>query len=341
MKTSLLLILLLAPAALAEQPNREIFPSDYKPVPCAAKFSTCQSFTDVSFESAASAFLLRNLESKWSDAHREELTAMIQPYCPKRATCMASPGRVWWFCNDVYSQELRSACDAKFPGSSHDNEQCHAWVDVYSLGVDQHGKAPWEQAQKCMKDSSPATTAPGKMEWWLVPAVIPADYKGSIQLYAIDMETHVPVQAEMTFGDQIIYASDPPSGKPTAYYPFKWPRKLVRVPNAEGHTDVVPATMTITAPGYETITMLVPTVVPTMIVKMSPAADKLRRGKNSVTVAAIDAITGKSVEAQVYVGSETIGFTNQPIELIIARRGKLPKLWVRSPFAAYSDVVVK
>lgn len=341
MKTFSALLLLLAPVTFAEPPKREIFPSGYTPVPCAAKFSACESFTDVSFESAAFAFLLRTLESKWSDAHRADLTAMIQPYCVKRATCLASPGRLWWFCNDVYAQELRSACDAKFPGSTHDNQQCHTWVDVYATGVDQHGKAQWEEAQKCMKASPPPSPALRKMEWWMLPDVIAPDYKGPIRLYAIDTETRVPVEAEISFEGQNIFATDPPSGKPTTYYPFQWPRKLVRVPNGDGHTDVVPPAMTIAAPGYETVTTPVPTAVPKMIVKMVPPAEKLRRGKNNITVTAIDAITGKPVEAQVYGGSETIGFTNQPIEITIEKRAKRPEIWVRSPFGAYSDVVVK
>ncbi|HEY3056932.1 MAG TPA: hypothetical protein VGK31_13485 [Thermoanaerobaculia bacterium] len=334
MKKIPLALLLFASTAFAQ---REIFPSDYKPSPCAPE-NACESFTEVKFSSAAFKFLLRTLEVAWDDEHRDELTAMVQPYCIKRATCMATPGNIWWFCNDVFAQEIRSACDRKYPPKAqpHDNEQCHTWVDVYSAGVDQHPKTDWEAAQRCAK-TTPATTV-RKMEWWSVPPAIPIDYKGVIQVYTIDSETHVPVQADIRFEDQTIYTQDSPTGKPITYYQFKWPRKLVRTPNAQGHTDVVPTMMTMSAAGYEPVQMRVPTVVPKIVVSMSPSVDKLKRGRNTVTVTATDAATKKPVEAQVYVGDATAGFTNQPIEITVSR--KRPEIWIRSPFDAYSDVVV-
>jgi hypothetical protein len=330
-------ILLFASTAFAQQ--RELFPSDYKPSPCAPE-NACESFTDVDYSSAAFKFLLRTLEVAWDDQHHDELTAMVQPYCMKRATCMATPGNIWWFCNDVFAQEIRGACDKKYPQKTlpHDNEQCRTWVDVYSTGVDQHGKGDWVTAQQCAKMKTTPSATVRKMEWWSVPPAIPVDYKGVIQVFAIDSETHVPVQADISFEEQTIYTPDSPTGKPITYYQFKWPRKLVRVPNAEGHSDIVPTMMTIAAPGYEPVQMRVPTVVPKIVVSMSPSADKLRRGRNTVTVTAKDSITGKPVEAQVYLGDETAGFTNQTIEITMPK--KRPEIWVRSPFDAYGDVVV-
>ncbi|MGZ8852967.1 MAG: hypothetical protein ACXW2X_06185 [Thermoanaerobaculia bacterium] len=338
MKKTTLVLLLLAPTSFAQQPPREIFPSDYKPSPCAPT-EVCQSFTNINFESAAASFLMRTLDSKWSDEHRDDLKRMIPPYCLKRATCMGSPGRQRWFCNEVFAQELRLGCDAEFDGKTqaHDNEQCHTWVDVFSAGVDPRGSADWKVAQQCAKEKAGAQSAPRRMEWWMVPATIPLDYKGYLRLYAIDAETHIPVPTQVEFEGQTVYATSTPTGKPTAYYPFQWPRLLARAPNAQGHTDVIPTMMTLTAEGYETIKVRVPTPVPQMTVTMSPS--KLHAGTNIITVTATDAATGKPVEGQVYAGEETIGFTNQPIEIKAGKGRKRPEIWVRSPFDVYSDVV--
>jgi len=64
----------------------------------------------------------------------------------------------------------------------------------------------------------------------------------------------------------------------------------------------------------------------------------LVRNKTGFTVTATDSLTGKPAEAQVYMGDATVGFTNQPIAKTIGK--KHPEIWVRSPFDAYSDVVV-
>ncbi len=320
-------MLLLATTASAQQ--RPIFPSDYKPSPCAPQ-NVCESFTQVDFPSAAFKFLLRNLEPAWDDQHRHELRAAVQPYCTKRATCMATPGNMWWFCNDVFAQEIRPICDAKFK-DPHNNEQCHTWIDTYANGVDQRGRADWQAAQACAKEKIAPTTTPKHFVWWSVPETIAVDYTGPIQVFTIDSETHVPVQAGLTFEGQIFYTNDPPTGRPTSYYVFNWPRKLVRVPNAQGHTDVVPPTMIISAAGYEAVRVPVPTIVPKMLASM-------KRSGKTITVTATDSITGKPVEGQVYLGEQTIGFTNRPIELPAKSKGEI---WVRSPFDAYSDVVVR
>ena len=341
MKTAAFLILITSTAFAQQHPYNEIYPSDYTPSPCASR-AACESFTQISFEGAAAAFMMRDLDPKWNDAHRDELLESTKPYCVKRATCNSSPGRIWWFCNDIFGQELRATCDVRFDPKTraNDNTQCHTWMDTYANGVDQRGSADWKQSQECLKRIPPAGTAARQMDWWSKPAMIPADYNnGPIQIYAVDRETHVPVEADISFEGQIVHGTDAPTGNPTTYYVMKWPRRLVRVPNAEGHTDVVPVNMTITAPGYETVTTRVPTIVPKMIVSITPASPAWRRGINKITVNATDSLTGKAVEAQVFAGPQTLGFTNKPLDLKVEKKGRHPEVWVYSPFDAYGDVV--
>src|ERR1700716_1528174 len=141
MKKLQIALLLFASSVFTQQPTHELFPSDYKASPCAPE-NASESFDDISFSSAAFKFLLRTLDVKWIEEHHDEMLALMQPYCAKRATCLATPGNVWWFCNDVFSQEIRVACDKKYSQKTqpHDSESCHTWVDTFMIGVDQHGK---------------------------------------------------------------------------------------------------------------------------------------------------------------------------------------------------------
>lgn len=339
-QTLVVALLLFATAALAVDAPREIFPSDYEPHICAPQ-DVCQSFTNISFAAAASHFLLRSMDSAWVDGHRDEMMKFIGPHCTKRATCMASPGREFWFCNDVFAQELRNECRSRYPDSGathHDFEQCLTFVDTYSAGVDQRGSADWKAAQACAAKSGVAPAGPGKMEWWSVPAVIGPGYRGDIQIFTIDTLTHVPVGAEINIDGQTVYSTDAPTGRAYTYYLFKWPRRLKRVQRADGHSDVIAPPMTLTAAGYETLTATVPTNVPKMVVSLFPK--KLRKGRNTVKITTVDEGTGAPVEAQVMYGESTAGATNQPIKLEIPRDGKHPDIWVTSPFNTYSDVVV-
>lgn len=341
MRKLAVVLLFTASAAVAQQPQQphsELFPSDFKQNACGQGIS-CESFTDVDMVTAAFKFLFRNLDLEWNRAHRAELLTMMQPYCVKRATCMATPGNEWWFCNDVWVQEVRGQCDVKYPvaTAATDNEQCHTWIDTYASGVDQRGSADAKKAQECTKREVPASTTLRKLEWWSKPAVIPVQYDKQIQIFTIDRETHVPVQASITVEGQNLFSTESPVGRPTSYYPFPWPRQLHREPNAQGHSDVVAPMMTISAPGYESVNARVPTSVPKMIVSVRPA--RLKTGVNRVTVSATDEQTGKPVEAQVYYGQQTVGFANQPIEITVPAR-KRAEIWVRSPYGAYSDAVV-
>jgi hypothetical protein len=92
----------------------------------------------------------------------------------------------------------------------------------------------------------------------------------------------------------------------------------------------------IEAPGYRVESFRVPVEVPVMKVTMKPA--KLKRGKNSVTITAIDSITGKPVEARVMAGEIVAGKTNAPFQLEIS--GKRPEIWITNLYDRYSDVVV-
>ena len=129
----------------------------------------------------------------------------------------------------------------------------------------------------------------------------------------------------------------PASGLPQSGYAWKWPRKLVRVPNAQGHTDVVPPNVTITAAGYDPIIVQMPAAITKVNASIAP--EKLRAGANRVTVTVTDASTGKPVEGQVYLGEQTVGFANKPFELTLPA-GKHRDVWVKSPYGAYSDLVV-
>lgn len=340
MKKLAIVLLFAATAAMAQQqqPHSELFPSDYTPNPCGRGVS-CESFTDVDMVTAAFTFLIQNLDPEWNRSHREELLQMMQPYCTKRATCMATPGNEWWFCNDVWVQELRQQCDVKYPvaTAATDNGQCHTWIDTYATGTDQHGSADWKKAQECAKRDATPSTALRKLEWWSKPAVIPVKYDQQIQIFTIDSATHIPIQATITVEGQNLFSPESPLGRPTSYYPFSWPRQLHREPNAEGHTDVVAPMMTISAPGFEPVKARIPTSVPKMKASIAPA--KLKTGVNTITVTTTDEQTGKPVEAQVYYGAQTVGFANQPVRITIPAK-KRADIWVRSPYAAYSDVVV-
>ncbi len=335
MRKLAILLLFTASAAFAQTPH-ELYPSDYKPRPCTEGIS-CATFVDVDFASAAFKFLLRELRPDWLVKHDAEMREFVKPYCAKRATCMTYPGNEWWFCNDVFASELRQACDSKFTPKSDDNTQCHTWVDTYSAGVDQRGSTDWKKAQACAKNLPPVTG--GKLEWWSSPAVIPMDYKGDIRIYTIDAATHIPVMTNFTIGDQIIYSTDTPTGRLVSYYTFKWPRKLVRIPNAQGLTDVIAPNITMTAAGHDSVVVPMPTAVQKVNVSMSPSAEKLHAGTNKVTVTVTDAATGKPAEGQVYLGDVTVGFANQPFDLTLPS-GKRPDLWVKSPYDAYSDAVL-
>jgi hypothetical protein len=97
---------------------------------------------------------------------------------------------------------------------------------------------------------------------------------------------------------------------PATIYPFDYKPKFKRVPNAAGHTDLLPATVTVTAPNYPESKFVLNAEVPKMTVTMTPA--KLRGGKNVITVEAKDVGTGKPVEARVMSGADRSATPTRP-----------------------------
>jgi hypothetical protein len=341
-------LLFLATSALAFDPPlpspRPIFPDDYKPQPCAP--IECKSFELAYLHSSAARFLgLNQASSQWFADHEDELVKAFEPYCAKRNTCIATPGNAHMYCDDTVSQMARDMCNQCYPKEKglHDWEQCNAWLEAYMLGMTQNSLQPWRDAQECSKQKAAGTMHDKPMDLWIVPDKIPADYNGWITFYAIDPDTHVPVFGHITFegqGEPPIYAPSNPTGETATTYPFKAKFKLVRVPNAEGHTDVIPPLVTVKNDYYPTLTFRLPMPLSKMIVEMKPGPDKLHTGENTVTFFAHDSETGKPVEARIVVGGRQVGDTNLPIILVKKKHEKLPEIWATSLYDRYSDVVV-
>ncbi|MEO8035980.1 MAG: hypothetical protein ABI837_16195 [Acidobacteriota bacterium] len=342
MKSRLLSLLLplAVSAALASDPApMQPFPDDYTPSPCAQP--SCQSFERSAMSQAAGTFLGLPLEGKWVAAHGDEMATLVGPACRKQATCQATPGNNTMFCNDIVVSEIRDVCDKRFPlnANRHDHEQCQAYVETFALGVDQKDKASYEAAQACATRTPPTQKSKPPLVW-MKPASFGPDYQGSLIIYAIDPDTHVPVQSTVSIGGQILYAPSNPAGNLQAYYPFTWPLRYDRVQNAAGHVDLVPPTVTVTADHYPPVIFKMPVAVPGLKLQLVPPATQLHPGKNTVTVFAADSVTGKPVELRVMFGGEIAGPSNSPIELQIERKAKRPEIWVTSLFKRYSDAVI-
>src|SRR5712691_11645558 len=155
-RTAAALLFLLAATVVAAQQPRETFPSDFTPHPCAPE-NSFQSFAYDDLPSAASSYLGLHLDSAWLQAHYEEMLKLFAPAGRKHATCLASPGRNFLFCDDIISTDLRQACAKHFPRASspRDWEQCEMFMEVFALGVDRHAKAIWTKAQACTKEKTP------------------------------------------------------------------------------------------------------------------------------------------------------------------------------------------
>jgi hypothetical protein len=114
----------------------------------------------------------------------------------------------------------------------------------------------------------------------------------------------------------------------------------MRVPNADGHRDIGAPTVTLNATGYKPLTIPIEMDVPKAIVEMSPAADQLKPGMNTITVTARDAATGEPAELRVMVGDRVLGNVNQPLQFEWPQGQKRPEIWVTSLYDQYSDAVV-
>jgi len=327
----LFLALTLGAAPLFAQ-SHDFTPDTFPVSPCAPA-NSCQSFSDSEIVSAAFKFYGLQLDMRWIIDHRAAVLKELDAACKRHATCLATPGSTFWFCDDVLAFEAHKVCPKVFPN----DDQCKAYVETWLLGVDLRAKELIQTAQKCA-GNSPAPQRSKPLEVWMNPEVLPPHFKGKLTFYARDPDTHLPVYAKFTFDNQVVYAPSNPEGLPATIYPFDYTPKFKREPNAVGHTNVVPATVTVTAPNYPTSTFQLPADVPKMIVTMKPNA--LHGGKNIITIEARDAKTGKPVEARVMLGGDVIGETNTPITLQLNRKAQHPEIWITSLFNIYSDSVV-
>jgi hypothetical protein len=329
------LLFLLAPALLGQPAERKWFPDDYKTSPCAMPDKVCKSFNK-SQQSAIASERGYDIGQEWVDKHWDELMADIGPICNKIATCFATPGNDYLFCNDVTLDETLAKCSRYT--DPEDSKRCIWFLNVFMHGHDRKSLPEWEEMQACAKEH-PGDGKERTMETWLEPATFGPDFKGKWVIHALDSETRVPIQAHLRIQSKdTIYDEDVPDGTPTANYPVKWKPKLWRVPNANGHRDVVAPQVFIEKEGYRTETITFPLDVPSMTVEMVPAT--LKRGKNTITISAKDTTTGEPVEARVMGGQTVLGKTNVPFELEIAKGEKRPEIWVTSLYDRYSDVVV-
>ena len=327
-----LALLLSATPLLAQQ--HDLFPPSFTTSPCAAA-NSCETFTDSELPSSAFSFYGLKLDMHWVEMHRDEVLKAMEHACKRHATCLATPGNTYWFCDDVLTTEVHALAKNMFPGDN----QFKNFIEVWLLGIDIKAKAKWDVAQKCARSLPPQQhTKP--LEIWMSPPVLPPNYKGKVTFYALDPDTHLPVLTNFAFEGQIVYATANPAGLPATVYPFDYTVRYKRVPNAEGHRDVVAPIMTATAEGYPTVKFPLAAEIPKMIVEMKPPPDKLHRGKNTFAIEAHDATTGKPVEARVMMGDDPIGETNAPITVELNRKLEHPEIWVTSLFDRYSDVVV-
>ena len=336
MPRTLAILLLLATPLLAQ--DRKPFPDDYVPSPCAETAQVCQTFRQSQFASIAAKRGF-DLGQEWVDAHWNEFQEELAPSCRKIASCFAA-NNSFTFCNDVLFPEAYATACEKYEEGSPDHRKCWQFITMFLFGHDRTSRGPWEQIRACGKEQ--AGTAERTLDYWMKPATLAPDYVGDFRIYTIDSETHVPIYSRLVFDVKPqIYASNAPDGLPTSFYLVPWQGKLTRVPNADGHRDVVAPEVRIEAEGYKTITFRLPMEVPKLNVSMSPEPSKLKRGKNTVTITATDASTGKPVEARVMMGTHTVlGKTNVPFELELAKGQKRGEIWVTSLFDRYSDVVV-
>lgn len=336
-KLVLTIALFAATAALAQNaptPPVDPFPDDYQRSPCAPD-NVCQSFERGRIMTAGHSFLGYSISDEWLDRHYDELLAYFKPLCAKAGTCYTLMGSTFQWCNDLLMPDLRAACN-RFEKGTWDWSQCTQFVDIWALGRDQRTLQAWKDAQACAAKTHPFQARSKPPIVWMVPAKLPPGFKDYIRIFAVDPDTHTPVPARITVEKQTIYAPTNATGMLWTYYPWKWPIKFNRAPNAQGHRDVVAPMVTIAPDGYPSVTFRMPYDLPKMNVAMTPAT--LKSGKNTVTVTAVDAATGAPVELRIMYGEEIAGESNKPFTLTV--KGKRRELWATSLFGLYSDVVI-
>src|SRR5687767_8095336 len=242
MKKTLVILLLAATGALANG-RREVFPAEYTPHPCAPAVA-CNTIPQGQFINTAALKGLA-IDSDWLDANWNRMLDQTRPVCAKLGACFATEGNLSIFCVDLLRPEIISTCE-RFPEDSKDFEQCSMFMQIFAIGIDLRDKQIWKNAQACAAEKTPRTEE-RTMEVWLEPADF-ATYKGSFRVYAIDTETQVPVMALVSIPETTLRAGAP-GGKPYTAYDIKWAPKFVRVPNGDGHTDLVAPIITVSANG--------------------------------------------------------------------------------------------
>jgi hypothetical protein len=334
-RTFAALLILAAPALHAITP--QIFPDDYKPSACAAKDACTTMDRSAMNNFGARAQGYTNMRETWINAHIAKLQEEIKPYCAKLATCYGTLGNTNMFCDDVVLTQMMSVCD-QWPQKSDDHDQCFLLMRTYASGIDQAGYPAWVEAQACAKAN--ATPGTRQMEIIVTPKTLPLDFDGKLVIYALDKETRVPLRAIINVDGEILYARDAPDGITTTSYALPWKASLRKVTRADGHSDIVPPKVTVTREGYETVTFPMPLDVRPMVASMTPAPASLKRGKNMITVTAIDSKTGKPIDARVMIGQRDVAEAGKPFEIDLKKGEKREEIWVRSSFERYSDVVV-
>lgn len=325
-------------------------PADFTPSPCAPENACQSSYERSSLPSAAFALFGLTLDAGWIEQHADTVIAAMGLACRRRATCLGTAGNTFWFCDDVLYAEVHPVCDKLFPkkADAHNWDQCSAFRDTYLTGIELLAGNIWRKAQQCAKVAG-ATPHTKPFEVWMEPASLRPGFTGTIKFFAIDPDTHLPVLAAITFENQTVYAPANPAGNAATYYPIPYTLKLVRVPNSEGHSDIVPPMVTFTTPAYPStadgppyplVKFRLPAEIPTLAVEMKPGADKLHKGKNRVIISARDVDTGKPVEMRVVIGTDQIGNTNEPLVIDLEKSGHHPEIWLTSLYDRYSDVVV-
>lgn len=331
-----LLLLLLAASAAAEAPIRERFPDDYKPQPCATSGSAiCESYSKDRMVDHASAHRGFDLRSEWVYAHYDEMVQAFAPICTKIGNCFTVKGNNWVYCVDMMKPDFLGVCD-KYPEGTDEHRQCSMFAFTYYLGLGPQTK-DHKAAQECVA-AGPAQEGERTLEAWMEPTSFAADFNGKIAVYAYDSDTHIPVRARLSIDAGKVKSGEGPIA--TAGYPITWRAGLRRVPNANGHRDLIAPTMTLQATGYKPLTLPMAIEVPQLIVEMTPAATELKPGLNTFTITARDAKTGEPAEVRVMAGDLVLGNANAPVQLEIAAGKKRPEIWVTSLYDRYSDVVV-
>ena len=335
MKKTLSLVLLLALPVLAQSPVREAFPSDYKPSPCAADTAAvCETFAMERMSEYGANFRGFDMRQEWVNEHWGEMTKALTPHCAKMANCFTIKDNDWVFCLDLLREDFIGTCK-RFPADSEDFRQCTMFAMTYYIGLGAKTKLH-KEAQECVAAQPPA--AERALEAWLQPQTFHFGFDDLMTVYAYDAETHIPVRAVVTIDGGTLRSTEGPIS--TAGYATKWRAGLKRVPNAQGHRDLVGPTLTLTATGYRPLTIPMPMEVPKAIVEMTPSVAELKPGTNTITVTARDAATGKPAELRVMAGDRVLGKTNLPLQLELAPGKKRPEIWVTSLYDRYSDVVV-